>query len=144
MTEGGETAVEVTPTVNPVVTASASSGGVASIAGSGNQLDEADFLMLLVTELSNQDPLDPLADREFIAQMAQLNTLSQTIDLNENINTLQMLQATSLVGRQVEAIGPNGERLEGVVTEVWFIDSQPWLAIDDEWVVNLEYVVSIV
>ena len=99
--------------------------------------------MLLITELSNQDPLDPMSDREFIDQLATLNTLSETTKLNENMLTLQMLQAAELVGREVEAVGPNGEHVEGTVTEVWFIDSEPWLTIDGEAVVALEYVVRI-
>ncbi len=121
-----------------------SNGGAATTVISDNaMLDESDFIMLLITQLSNQDPLDPLDDREFISQMAQLNTLNETVALNESMRTLQMLQAASLVGRQVEAIGPNGEHAEGTVTEVWFIDSQPWLTIDDEVVVALEQVVRI-
>jgi flagellar basal-body rod modification protein FlgD len=118
-------------------------GGAAPAVANGAMLDESDFLMLLITELSNQDPLDPLSDRDFITQMAQLNTLSETIAMNENLDALKMLQATELVGREVEAVGPNGEHVEGIVTEVWFIDSEPWLTIDGEAVVALEYVVRI-
>jgi flagellar basal-body rod modification protein FlgD len=123
--------------------------GVSGISGnaggvSGNAtLDESDFLMLLITELSNQDPLDPMSDREFIEQLASLNTLSETKKLNENMLTMQMLQAAELVGREIEAVGPNGEHVEGIVTEVWFIDSEPWLTIDGETVVALDYVVRI-
>ena len=108
-----------------------------------NSLGEADFLMLLITELANQDPLDPMDDREFIAQMAQLNTLNETAELNDNIRTMQMLQAASLVGRTIEAVGPNGEQVEGTVTEVWFVDSEAYLSIDDEVAVSLKYVVRI-
>jgi len=117
--------------------------GATTVTGSNSMLDESDFLMLLITELANQDPLDPMDDREFIQQMAQLNTLSETIALNENIQTLQMIQAASLVGHEVEAVGPNGEHVQGNVTEVWFIDSEPWLTIDGEAVVSFEYVVRI-
>lgn len=126
-----------------MISAVSNYGGTNAIAGSNTQLDESDFLMLLITELSNQDPLDPMSDREFIAQMAQLNTLNETMELNKNLRTLQMLQATSLVGKEVEAIGPNGEHVEGVVTAVWFIDSEPWLTIGDEVVVSLDYVIRI-
>jgi flagellar basal-body rod modification protein FlgD len=108
-----------------------------------NSLGEADFLMLLITELANQDPLDPMDDREFIAQMAQLNTLNETAELNQNIRTMQMLQAASLVGRTVEAVGPNGEQVEGTVTEVWFVDSEAYLSIDGDVAVSLDYVVRI-
>jgi flagellar basal-body rod modification protein FlgD len=120
-----------------------SNDGSVSIVSDNATLDESDFLMLLITELANQDPLDPLDDRDFIEQMAQLNTLSETIELNENIVTSQMLEATALVGREVEAVGPNGEHVQGIVNEVWFIDNEPWLTIDEEAVVSLEYVVRI-
>jgi len=112
-------------------------------ATSSSSLGEADFLMLLITELANQDPLDPMDDREFIAQMAQLNTLNETAELNQNMRTMQMLQAASLVGRTVEAVGPNGEQVEGTVTEVWFVDSEAYLSIDGEVAVSLKYVVKI-
>jgi flagellar basal-body rod modification protein FlgD len=124
-------------------TAATGSSGTLSAISSGAQLDQGDFLMLLITELMNQDPLEPLDDRDFIAQMAQLNTLDQTVSLNENIQTLQMLQSASLVGRTIEAIGPNGESVEGTVTEVWFLDSEPYITIDDEVVVSLDRVVRI-
>lgn len=131
------------------IVSSVNSGGATqdsgvTISGQGNtELNEVDFLMLLVTELSNQDPLDPMTDRDFIAQMAQINTLNETVKLNENVQALQMLQATSLVGREIEAIGPNGEHVEGTATEVYFLDSEPWVVIDDDVVVNLEYVVRV-
>lgn len=119
------------------------SGAGATIVSDNARLDESDFLMLLITQLANQDPLDPLDDREFIQQMATLSTLSETMDMNENIQTQNMIQAASLVGHEVEAIGPNGEHVEGIVTEVWFIDNEPWLTIDEDAVVSLEYVIRI-
>ncbi len=123
--------------------AGVSGSGGATIVSDNAKLDESDFLMLLITELSNQDPLDPLDDRDFIQQMATLNTLSETIDMNENIQTQNMIQAASLVGHEVEAVGPSGEHVEGTVTEVWFIDNEPWLTIDEDAVVSLEYVIRI-
>lgn len=129
-------------TINPLSVSRTSEGGY-SISSANQQLDQDDFLSLLIAELANQDPLDPLADRDFINQVAQLNTLSETMELNENLQTLQMLQAASLVGREVEAIGPYGDHVEGTVTGVYFIDSEPWLVIDDDLVVDLDYVVRI-
>ncbi len=47
-----------------------------------------DFLKLLVTQLSHQDPLNPVEDKEFIAQMAQFSTLEQIQNLNKNVESL--------------------------------------------------------
>lgn len=126
--------------IDSAATSAASGQAVAS----NNQLGESDFLMLLVTELMNQDPLDPLSDRDFIAQMAQLNTLSETEKLNENMQTVQMLQAAALVGRGIEAIGPMGERVLGIATEIRFVDSTPQIVINNTTIVTLEDIVRIV
>lgn len=121
----------------------AASLGSDLIASSSTGLGESDFLMLLVTELMNQDPLEPMDDREFIAQMAQIQTMNETADFNENIATLQMLQSASLVGRGVEAIGPLGERVLGIVTEVRFVNSQPRIVVNGETVVHLEDILRV-
>ena len=52
-------------------------------------LDKDAFLNLLVTQLKNQDPLNPMEDKEFIAQMAQFSTLEQMQELNKNIMSSQ-------------------------------------------------------
>lgn len=48
-----------------------------------NDLDKNVFLRLLTTQLSNQDPLNPMEDKEFIAQMAQFSSLEQMQNLNK-------------------------------------------------------------
>jgi flagellar basal-body rod modification protein FlgD len=42
-----------------------------------NVLDKNDFLEILITQLQNQDPTEPMKDKEFIAQMAQFSSLEQ-------------------------------------------------------------------
>lgn len=49
-----------------------------------NDLDKDAFLRLLTTQLANQDPLNPMEDREFIAQLAQFTALEQMQNLNKN------------------------------------------------------------
>ena len=53
-----------------------------------NDLDKDAFLKLLTTQLANQDPLNPIEDKEFIAQLAQFNSLEQMQSLNKNMETL--------------------------------------------------------
>lgn len=52
---------------------------------SKNDLDKDAFLRLLTTQLSNQDPLNPIEDREFIAQLAQFSSLEQMQNLNKSV-----------------------------------------------------------
>lgn len=52
-----------------------------------NDLDRNAFLKLLTVQLSNQDPLNPIEDREFVAQLAQFSALEQMQNLNVTLNT---------------------------------------------------------
>ena len=79
---------------------------------SSNTLGKDTFLQLLVTQLQNQNPLDPQDNSEFVAQLAQFSSLESMQTLNDTVDTLlgnytssQALQASSLVGRTVIAEG---------------------------------------
>ena len=82
--------------------------------GSLQSLGKDDFLQLLVTKLQHQDPLNPMEDSDFIAQLAQFSTLEQMYNISEGIATsnkwdfLQMqslnnVMASGLIGREVTA-----------------------------------------
>lgn len=75
-------------------------------------LNKEDFLNLLVTQLKNQDPLNPLEGTDFTAQLAQFSSLEQLFDINENLSrmaaqraSLANIEALSLVGAKVMAPG---------------------------------------
>lgn len=74
-----------------------------------NDLDKNAFLKLLITQLENQDPLDPQDNSEFVAQMAQFSSLEQMTNMNDSlgkINTLVSNMDTSvLVGQLSSMIG---------------------------------------
>lgn len=95
--------------LNP--TASTSSAGTAS---GLETLGKDDFLQLLVAKLSNQDPLDPVQDEDFAAQLAQYSSLEQLSNMNESLTqsiqwsyllsqTISNTMATSLIGKTVRA-----------------------------------------
>lgn len=80
-----------------------------------NDLDKDAFLRLLTTQLANQDPLNPMEDREFIAQLAQFSSLEQMQNLNKALiekskETNEMLKLMN--NNQVEA---NVEILKEVI-----------------------------
>lgn len=84
-------------------------------------LDRQAFLNLLITQLRYQDPLNPMDDRDFIAQMAQFSALEQMMNLNA---TFERTQAFGMIGQLVDATFPcpvTGDRIEiesGLVTSV--------------------------
>ncbi|MDR1933509.1 MAG: flagellar hook assembly protein FlgD [Spirochaetales bacterium] len=71
-----------------------------------DSLDKEDFLKILVTQLTHQDPTQPMEDREFIAQMAQFSSLEQMTNLNREFSRvagiMAMGQATALIGKMVD------------------------------------------
>ena len=76
-----------------------------------SQLDRDVFLRLLITQLRNQDPMNPMEDKEFIAQLAQFSSLEHLQQINRNLeSTLQsqgpLQQSLALIGRTVEALNP--------------------------------------
>jgi flagellar basal-body rod modification protein FlgD len=71
-------------------------------------LGKDDFLKILITQLSYQDPTAPMEDKEFIAQMAQFSTLDQMTsmanDFNRLTNMLASTEAASSLGKPVELV----------------------------------------
>ncbi|MEO1022655.1 MAG: flagellar hook capping FlgD N-terminal domain-containing protein [Bacteroidota bacterium] len=78
-------------------------------------LGQQEFLQLLITQLQNQDPINPMDSTEFAAQLAQYSSLEQLVGVNEGIQSLQTSQdlmsanltnsmAASLTGKEVRAL----------------------------------------
>ncbi len=91
-----------------------STGSEQSVQANKKVLDKDDFLKLLVAKLSNQDPMNPIDDEDFIAQLAQFSSLEQMENMNSNLTedlqwnyllsqTISNTMSTSLIGRTVRA-----------------------------------------
>ncbi len=94
-----------------------------------NELGQDEFLKLLVAQLKNQDPMSPMQDTDFIAQMAQFSALEQTSNMAESIkkltSTMTMLysqslftQGAALIGKEAQAVDSTGAEITGIITSV--------------------------
>lgn len=92
-----------------------------------------DLLKVLLTELTYQDPMKPVDNKDFLAQMAQFSSLDTTRQLNENITSLlsvqSLNQSASLLGKTVDAISASGLSVSGEITAVTMVAGQPQLTL---------------
>ena len=107
------------------------SGANAAYGNSRTTMDTYQFLRLLIVELTSQNPMDPVKDRDFLAQMAQLNTAQQMERIGAMFTTFQ---AAGLIGREVEAVLPTGTVLKGKVESVQMHAGRVYLTVNGETV----------
>jgi flagellar basal-body rod modification protein FlgD len=108
-------------------------GQVPSTAAATNaSLQMEDLLKVLTTQLSFQDPMKPMDNQQFMAQMAQFSSLDQTRQTNDSLVTLLQMQSAmqsiGLIGRTVEVEGPSGQ-VVGAVTTVRFVEGAPAVTV---------------
>ncbi len=96
-----------------------------------NTLDMDTFLNLMLAELKNQDPLNPLDNAELLAQISQIREVGATDRLTETLESVLLGQniasATNLIGADVVALTDKGERVSGNVRRVSIDGGQPKL-----------------
>lgn len=103
---------------------------VSSASSVAATVDKDQFLKLMVSQLKNQNPLDPVTNENFIGQLAQFTSMEQQQKTNEKIDTLIQLnaataaishltQASSLLGKTIHYTDPKtGKPGTGVVTSI--------------------------
>lgn len=112
---------------------------------------QMDYMKLLVTQLQNQNPLEPLDNKDMAAQLAQFSQLQQMETLNGSfsrvLDSVQRSYASSLIGKEIsfEATGPDGavRTKTGEVEEVTMEDDGSIILTVDNQRVNLSDVTSI-
>ncbi len=109
-------------------------------------LDKDAFFKLLITQLKNQDPLKPMEDKEFIAQMAQFSSLEQMQNMNENmekyLNAKTLTEGAALIGKTVEQNCEN-EIISGKVKKVIFADGNTYALLANGSKLNTDNITAI-
>lgn len=116
----------------PVDAIGGSTGGQESALPKQGTIDQEDFIKLFLAQLQFQDPLEPVDNREFLAQLAQFSALEQSRQTSQNTNDLLSMQATTqaiaLLNRKVDVQGL-GLPTSGTVTAVQFTSTGPQLSV---------------
>lgn len=109
------------------------SPGAAST-GPGAGLDAQAFMLLLLAELRNQNPLEPVKENEMVSQAAQLNTVQELQQIRALLEGVaredRLAQAAALIGRRVQARAPDGGLVEGRVLGVTLQGDQVMLRLE--------------
>ncbi|MAT72598.1 MAG: hypothetical protein CMJ58_24130 [Planctomycetaceae bacterium] len=99
-----------------------------------NDLNLDDFLDLMIAELQNQDPLNPLENDELVAQISQIREVGATDRLTETLDAVLLGQnissATNLIGAEIDAISDDNQRVTGIVERISVTDGAPKLHLD--------------
>jgi flagellar basal-body rod modification protein FlgD len=100
-------------------------------ASSSQTLNQADFLKLLVTQMTSQDPLNPQSDTDFAAQLAQFSSLQETTNM---AGYMQTLQADSMIGMNVNVASAanSAQQVSGVVSGVDISSGTPEISVNGE------------
>lgn len=99
-----------------------------------NNLDLDAFLKLMITELQNQDPLNPMDNTQMLEQINQIRQIGSTDKLTGTLEAVLLGQniasASGLIGADVDAISDTNEKVSGRVNRVSIVDGKPQLELD--------------
>ena len=115
-------------TIAPTTSGSATAAALGPTTTAESSRDQ--FLQLLVTQLQNQDPLEPVKQEDFIGQLAQFSQLEGIENLNDSfaavaeannsiLKATQLSQGSALIGREIQYSGDAGDSI-GIVDAVEF------------------------
>ncbi len=102
------------------------------------EVDVNDFLKLLITELQNQDPLNPTDNNQILEQVGQIRSIQTTSQLSETLQSVllgqNMSSAAGLIDRQIEGLTDDGQAVTGRVERVSIVEGVPKLLVGEKTV----------
>jgi flagellar basal-body rod modification protein FlgD len=95
-----------------------------------------EFLQLMIAELQNQDPLNPADNTALLTQLSQIRQVASSDKLSSTLDTVLLGQnltnATSMIGKQVKALGDDNKDVTGTVSKVTVTDGTVNVFINDK------------
>jgi len=110
-------------------------------------LKATDFINMMVTQLQNQDPLQPTSNQDLLAQMSQIGQMQAATDLQTSLKTISLQNnissAGNLIGKMVAGQDERGAPLNGLVNSVKVVDGAVSLELDNGKELSLSNVTGI-
>lgn len=101
-------------------------------------MNSQEFLQLLVTQLTNQNPLNPASPTQLMAQTAQLTMVQSLQTMQQQMTTMSNSTAeqgaVSMIGKTVTSTDANGNQISGVVSQVSITSNGPVLTVGSQQV----------
>ena len=113
----------------------------------GFGLKTEDFIKMMITQLQNQDPMEPAKNEELLAQMSQIGQLESATALQDSLKTMvmqnQIASSSTMIGKKVEGLGADDKPVTGVVSSVKVTTDGVNLELDNGYSLNLSRVTQI-
>jgi flagellar basal-body rod modification protein FlgD len=115
-----------------------SSTGTSTVPSGFNNLTTADFMKMLIAELQNQDPTQPMTNQDLLTQLSTMSQLQSTQDLDKalqsNTSNQQLSVASSFIGKAIQGTDSNNKSVTGVVQEALLQNGSAYVAVGNSLV----------
>lgn len=101
--------------------------------GPTKELGQDAFMQLMLEQLKNQDPMNPMDNQQFLQQQAQMTQLNEIQKMNSNMSlNNEIMQASSLIGKDVTITDPNDNKkqIKGTVASANFGGASPTISVN--------------
>lgn len=100
------------------------------------ELDSQAFMKLLITELKNQDPLEPMKNQQLLQQLSTMRNLQSNIELGDSLKAVtenqQMSTATGLLGRSITGFNADQREVSGIADRAFLRDGKVIVGLGDD------------
>jgi flagellar basal-body rod modification protein FlgD len=125
------------PSTSSSAASSTSSTSSTSSSGFGS-LTTADFMQMLIAELQNQDPTQPMSSEDLLTQLSNMSQLQSTSDLDtalqSNTTNQQLSIGASFIGKAINGTDANGNAVSGVVDQAFLQSGTAYVGVGNSQV----------
>lgn len=112
-----------------------------------NSMTASDFLNLMITQLQQQDPMNPSDSNQLLTQMSQISQLQSNTTMAENLKSLTLQQSIgaggNLIGKTIKGLDEQGEAVMGIVTSVRVENRKVYLEMDSGKTLPMENLTAV-